>query len=172
MELLGYEMAPDYATFDGNYSLETTELKVGPLISEGEVQRQQASAAKPDERFHYRYIATGLASKAADLLPHSSGAFAAVLCAAAGFGTSVEEEKAFYQRYVKEGPYVDWAVNFGHQCPYPDFQNADKRYVTQVLEPVRSTLRPYKKWLQMGSVVMFTALALLLINRHKRKAHH
>jgi hypothetical protein len=171
MELLGYEMAPDYATFDGNYSLERTELKVGPLISEGEVQRQQASAAKPDERFHYRYVATGLASKAADLLPHSSQAFAAVLCTAAGFGTSLEEEKAFYQRYVKEGPYVDWAVNFGHQCPYPDFQNADKRYVTQVLEPVRSTLRPYKKWLQMGSVVVFTALALWLINRHKRKAH-
>ncbi|MCU1748130.1 hypothetical protein [Pseudomonas sp. 6D_7.1_Bac1] len=173
MELLGYEMAPDYVTFDGNYSLERTELKVGPLITEGEVQRQLASAARPDERFHYRYVATGLASKAADLLPHSSQAFAAVLCAAAGWGTSLEEESAFYQRYVKEGPYVEWAVNFGHQCPYPDFQNADKRYVTQVLEPVRSALRPYKpykKWLQMGSVVVFTALALWLINRHKRKA--
>jgi hypothetical protein len=170
MELLGYEMAPDYATFDGNYSLEITEPKVGPLITEAEVQRQLVSAAKPDERFHYRYVATGLASKAADLLPHSSQAFAAVLCTAAGWGTSLEEESAFYQRYVKEGPYVDWAANFGHQCPYPDFQNADKRYVTQALEPVRSTLRPYKKWLQMGTVVVFTALALWLINRHKRRA--
>ncbi len=30
MELLGYEMAPDYATLAGNYSLESNELKVGP----------------------------------------------------------------------------------------------------------------------------------------------
>lgn len=169
MELLGYEMAPDYATFDGNFSLATPELKVGPLISEAEVKRQQTSAAKPDERFHYRYVATGLASQAADLLPHSSQAFAAVLCAAAGWGTSFEEEKAFYQRYVKEGPYVDWAVNFGHQCPYPDFQSADKRYVTQALAPVRSALRPYKPWLQIGALLVFTGLGLWLINRHKRR---
>ncbi len=69
MDILGYEMAPDYATFGGNYSLETTELKVGPLVAEGEVQRQQASAAKPDERYHYRFVATALANRAADNLP-------------------------------------------------------------------------------------------------------
>ena len=111
-----------------------------------------------------------MASQSADLLPHSSQAFAAVLCAAAGWGTSLEEEKAFYQRYVKEGPYVDWAVSFGHQCPYPDFQSADKRYVTQALAPVRSALRPYKPWLQIGALLAFTGLGLWLINRHKRKA--
>ena len=170
MELLGYEMAPDYATFDGNYSLEIPAVAVGPLISEAEVQRQQASAAQPDERFHYRYVATALASRAADLLPHSSQAFAAVLCNAAGWGTSLEEQSAFYQRYVKEGPYVDWATDFGRQCRYPDFQNADKRYVTQALEAVRAPLRPYKRWLQMGAVVGVTGLALWLINRHKRRA--
>ncbi|WP_415772387.1 hypothetical protein [Pseudomonas sp. LB3P38] len=170
MELLGYELSPDYATFGGNYSLEAPELKVGPLMAEGEVQRQQASVAQPDERFHYRFVATALASKAADHLPQSSQAFAAVLCSAAGWNSSLEEESAFYQRYVKEGPYVDWAVNFGRQCPYPDFPNADKRYVTQALDPVRSALRPYKKWLQAGGVVVFTAITLVLINRRKRKA--
>jgi hypothetical protein len=170
MEILGYEMAPDYATFGGNYSLESSELKVGPLVAEDEVKRQQASAAQPDQRYHYRFVATALASRAADNLPHTSQAFAAVLCSAAGWNTSLEEESAFYQRYVKDGPYVDWAVNFGHQCPYPDFQNADKRYVTQVLDPVRSALRPYKKWLQVGVVVVFTAVVLVLINRRKRKA--
>ncbi|MFJ7282698.1 hypothetical protein [Pseudomonas sp. NPDC099000] len=168
--LLGYEMAPDFATFGGNYSLESNELNVGPLVAEGEVQRQQASVAKPDQRYHYRYVATALASRAADNLPHTSQAFVAVLCAAAGWNTSLEEESAFYQRYVKEGAYVYWAVNFGHQCPYPDFQNADKRYVTQVVDPVRSALRPYKKWLQVGAVVVVTAVALVLINRRKRKA--
>ena len=168
MEILGYEMAPDYATFGGNYSLESTELKVGPLVTEGEVKRQQASVAQPDERYHYRFVATALASRAADNLPHTSQAFAAVLCAAAGWNSSLEEEKAFYRRYVKEGPYVDWAFNFGHQCPYPDFQNADKRYVTQVTDAVRSALRPYKKPLQYGGVIVVTAAALLLINRRRK----
>ncbi|MHC8384568.1 hypothetical protein [Pseudomonas sp. LB3P14] len=170
MELLGYEMSPDFATFGGNYSLESSELKVGSLVAEGEVKRQQASAAQPDQRYHYRFVATALASRAADNLPPTSAAFAAVLCAAAGWNSSLEEESAFYQRYVKEGPYVDWAVNFGRRCPYPDFPNADKRYVTQALDPVRSALRPYKKWLQVGGVVVFTAVALVLINRRKRKA--
>ncbi|VVO27295.1 hypothetical protein [Pseudomonas fluorescens] len=170
MALLGYEMAPDYATFGGNYRLESSELKVGPLVAEEEVRRQQASAAQPDQRYHYRYVANEFASRAADNLPHTSQAFAAVLCAVAGWNTGAEEKSAFYQRYVKEGPYVPWAIFFGENCPYPDFQNADKRYVTQAVAPVRSALRPYKKWLQVGGVVMFTAIALVLINRRKRKA--
>lgn len=169
MDLLGYEMAPDYATFGGNYSLENVELKVGPLVADEEVKRQQASAAQPDLRYHYRYIANDLASRAADHLPHTSQAFAAVLCAATGWNPGQAEKSAFYTRYVKEGPYVDWAVFFGEQCPYPDFQNADKRYVTQALSPVRATLRPYKKWLEIGAVVAFTAVALVLINRRKRR---
>ncbi|MDD0969539.1 MULTISPECIES: hypothetical protein [Pseudomonas] len=169
MDILGYEMAPDYATFGGNYSLENTELKVGPLVSEAEVQRQKASEAQPDERYHYRFVATALASRAADNLPHTSQAFAAVLCSAAGWNSSLEEQSALYKRYVDEGPYVLWAVDFGHQCPYPDFENADKRYVTQVTDSVRSTLRPYKWPVQIGAIVAFTAVALLLITRRQRK---
>lgn len=170
MELLGYEMSPDYATFGGNYSLEAPDLKVGPLIAEGEVQRRQATVAQPDERFHYRYIATALASKAADHLPHTSQAFASVLCKASTWGTSLQEQSAFYRRYVEEGPYVVWAGDFGHQCQDPDFQSADKRYVTQVTDAARSVLRPYKKPLQIGGVVAITAAALLLISRRRRKA--
>ncbi|WP_192562917.1 hypothetical protein [Pseudomonas gozinkensis] len=170
MDILGYEMAPDYATFGGNYSLENTELKVGPLVSEAEVKRQKASEAQPDERYHYRFVATALASRAADNLPHTSQAFAAVLCSAAGWNSSLQEQSALYKRYVDEGPYVLWAVDFGHQCPYPDFENADKRYVTQVTDSVRSTLRPYKWPVQIGAIVAFTAVALLLITRRQRKA--
>ena len=167
MELLGYEMSPDYATFGGNYSLEAPELKVGPLMAEGEVKRQQATLAQPDERFHYRFVATALASKAADLLPHSSQAFASVLCKASSWGTSLQEQSAFYRRYVEEGPYVVWAGDFGHQCQDPDFQRADKRYVTQVTDAVRSELRPYKNTLQIGGVLAVTAAALLMINRRR-----
>ncbi|VVM43321.1 hypothetical protein [Pseudomonas fluorescens] len=170
MDILGYEMAPDYATFGGNYSLESVELKVGPLVSEAEVQRQAASEAKPDQRYHYRFVATELAGRAADNLPHTSQAFAAVLCNAAGWNSSLEDQSALYQRYIKEGPFVPWAVDFGNQCPYPDFENADKRYVTQVTDAVRSSLRPYKWPVQIGAVVLVSAVALLLISRRQRKA--
>ncbi|CAI8842503.1 Tetratricopeptide repeat protein [Pseudomonas sp. IT-347P] len=170
MDILGYEMAPDYATFGGNYSLESTELKVGPLVSEAEVQRQVASQAKPDQRYHYRFVATELAGRAADNLPHTSQAFAAVLCNAAGWNSSLEDQGALYQRYVKEGPFVPWAADFGNQCPYPDFENADKRYVTQVTDAVRALLRPYKWPVQIGAIVLVAAAALLLISRRQRKA--
>ena len=170
MDILGYEMAPDYATFGGNYSLESVELKVGPLVSEAEVQRQTASEAKPDQRYHYRFVATELAGRAADNLPHTSQAFAAVLCNAAGWNSSLEDQSALYQRYIKEGPFVPWAVDFGNQCPYPDFENADKRYVTQVTDAVRSSLRPYKWPVQIGAVVLVAGAALLLISRRQRKA--
>lgn len=170
MELLGYEMAPDYASLGGNYSLEPVELSVGPLVAEGEVQRQQASAAQPDVRYHYRFVATALASQAADHLPHTSQAFAAVLCKAVGYNSSLEEQSALYQRYVKEGPYVDWAGDFGHQCQQPDFSTANKRYVTQALDPIRSALRPYKVWLEVGGVVLVVAVGLGLISRRQRKA--
>jgi hypothetical protein len=168
MELLGYELSPDYATFGGNYSLEAPQLKVGPLMAEGEMRRQQATVAQPDERFHYRFVATALASKAADHLPHSSQAFASVLCKASSWGTSLQEQSAFYRRYVEEGPYVVWAGDFGHQCQEPDFQNVDKRYVTQVTDAARSQLRPYKTPLQIGGVIAVTAAALLLINRRRK----
>jgi hypothetical protein len=168
MQLLGYELSPDYATFGGNYSLEAPELKVGPLMAEGEVQRQQATVAQPDERFHYRFVATALASKAADHLPHSSQAFASVLCKASSWGSSLQEQSAFYRRYVEEGPYVVWAGDFGHQCHEPDFQNVDKRYVTQATDAARAQLRAYKKPLQIGGVIAFTAAALLLINRRRK----
>ncbi|WP_212626147.1 hypothetical protein [Pseudomonas sp. PP3] len=169
MDILGYEMAPDYATFGGSYSLENTELKVGPLVAEDEVKRQQASAARPDQRYHYRFVATALANRAADHLPHTSQAFAAVLCEAAGWNSSLEDQSALYQRYVKEGPFVEWAADFGHQCPYPDFENADKRYVTQITDAARSALRPYKTPLQLGGVAAVAAAAMLLIFRRRRK---
>jgi hypothetical protein len=63
---------------------------------------------------------------------------------------------------------VVWAGDFGHQCQDPDFQNVDKRYVTQVIDAVRSQLRPYKKPLQIGGVIAVTVAALLLINRRRR----
>ncbi|BBP73842.1 hypothetical protein PHLH6_58460 [Pseudomonas sp. Seg1] len=165
--ILGYEMAPDYVSFGGFYSLGSPALQAGPLVNEDEVQRQQASEALTKHRFHYRFVASELANRAADNLPHTSQAFAAVLCRAAGFNTSVEDQQALYQRYVKEGPYVQWAENFGRQCEEPDFANADKRYVTQVTDAVRTALRPYK-WPVIGAVVLFGVAALLVFGRRRK----
>ena len=169
MELLGYEMAPDYATFEGNFSLDIPEIKPAPLISDAEVQRQQASAAQPDLRFHYRYVATGLASQAADLLPHSSQAFAAVLCQASGWGTSLADQSALYRRYVEQGPYVPWAENFGQQCQQPDFTAANKRYVTQSLDGLRTALRPYKRTLQVTAILLVVGAGLLMLRRRRAR---
>lgn len=167
-QILGYEMAPDYVSFGGFYYIGNKELQVGPLVSEDEVQRQTASEALTKQRFHYRSVATELANRAADNLPHTSQAFAAVLCKAAGFNSSMEEQKALYQRYVKEGPYVSWAENFGRQCEKPDFANADKRYVTQVTDAVRTNLRPYKWPVQIAAFLLVVGTSLLVFSRRRK----
>lgn len=170
MEILGYEMAPDYAWLGGSYSLGSAELKPGPFIGAGELQRQLASAAKPDARYHYRYIAAELANQAADQLPHSSQAFAAVLCTAAGWVAGSDQEIALYKRYVQQGPFVMWAQDFGKQCEQPRFDQANKRYLTESLDQARATLRPYKAQVLPAGLVVLAGLAWLWLRRRKSKA--
>ena len=169
MEILGYEMAPDYRTLDGYYALDTPALQPAPFLEIAEIQRQQATVAKPDRRYHYRWIAADLASQAADQLPHSSQAFAAVLCKAASWVAGSDEEIQLYQRYVEQGPYVSWATNFGQQCQEPNFDQANKRYLTQPLNAVRSALRPYKVVLIVAVLAVLCGLAALWVRRRKAK---
>jgi cellulose synthase operon protein C len=127
MEMMGTEFAPDYYSEDGNDW--ESPITPGPpeLTSDGERSRFAASTPNPDKRFHYRYVAVAEAQHAADLLPPRSQAFAAVLCKATGWMLSSDNDAAvrqLYHRYVKEGPYVRWAVHFGHSCPEPDFGEA------------------------------------------------
>src|SRR3546814_11203446 len=65
----------------------------------------------------------------------------------------------------------DWSsdVCSSDLCPYPDFGNADKRYVTPALEPIRSVLRPYKDWLNTAGVLLVVALGLAFISRRQRR---
>ncbi|NWA24858.1 hypothetical protein HX866_08145 [Pseudomonas gingeri] len=169
MEILGYEMAPDYRSLDGYYSLDVPPLQPAPFLEAAEIQRQQATVAKPDRRYHYRWIAMDLANQAADQLPHSSQAFAAVLCKAASWVAGSDEEIQLYQRYVEQGPYVSWATNFGQQCQEPNFDQANKRYLTQPLNAVRSALRPYKVLLIVGVLAVLGAVAGLWVRRRKAK---
>jgi len=125
--------------------------------------------AKPDRRYHYRWVAADLASQAADQLPHSSQAFAAVLCKAASWVAGSDEEIQFYQRYVEQGPYVSWATNFGQQCQEPNFDQANKRYLTQPLNTLRSALRPYKVLLIVAVLAVLAGVTALWVRRRKAK---
>lgn len=147
MELLGYEQAPDYAGSSGTSLYgggQPAETLKGSYVTERERQRFTESNARPDQRFHYRYVAAEHAAAAADLLPPRSQAFAATLCVAThwveegppgypermvGDGSVRISEgqrraQTYYARYVKQGAYVDWAGDFGSSCEEPDFAKA------------------------------------------------
>lgn len=169
MELLGYEMGPDYHALEGWHSLRIPPVEAGPFISTAEVQRQQATQAAPNVRYHYRYVAAQLANDSANFLPHSSQAFAAVLCKAARWTRGSDDELAYYQRYINQGPYVQWAENFGENCEEPTFDTANKRYVTQAVDAVRSALRPFKLALIAGASVLVAGAGFLLWIRRRAK---
>lgn len=195
MEILGYEQGPDYndngGSFQGGSGQEPDSLKQ-TFVTDGERQRYAASVAKPDLRFHYRYIAADEASAAADLLPPRSQAFAAVLCQATGwmldgppdysdhyqgYGEPTPTEPsererratAFYQRYVKQGPYVEWADDFGRNCEEPDFDRARALKRSQQVAAVRHTVRRYMPYELGGFIVLLGALAAWIVLRKRRQ---
>lgn len=127
LELLGYELAPDFANHSGELDDAGGPKEVkGEFTTSDERRRFKSSQAKPDVRFHYRIVAADYASKAADLLPAHSQAFAAVLCQAASWNLIRQPGFAapLYKRYVREGASFPWAKDFGRQCPDPDFASA------------------------------------------------
>ena len=132
LELLGFELAPDYGIVEGSLDLTESEDESDgaegqpEFTSASELDRLQTSEAQPDVRFHYRRTAVDLASRAADELPRSSQAFAAVLCHATAWMIDREPDQAdaLYRRYLREGPYVPWGKGFGRRCSPPDFSGA------------------------------------------------
>jgi cellulose synthase operon protein C len=113
-------------------------------------------------------VAVQEASRAADLLPPRSQAFAAVLCQATGWmistqglaytaadgrDASLELVHQLYRRYLKQGPYVSWAAHFGHACPDPDFDGAARFYRTQLLKKGRHLAR-HHEWLIAGMLLL------------------
>jgi hypothetical protein len=129
LELLGTEGSPDWRFHGAQYdpaAWDDPETRALPWTSEAERRRVQASAPAYPKRYHYRYLASALAEHAADLLPHRSQAFAATLCHATRyiFMTDAARRDALYQRYLAEGPRVDFAGTFGQECPAPEFERA------------------------------------------------
>ncbi|WP_448204408.1 tetratricopeptide repeat protein [Azospirillum sp. sgz302134] len=171
MAMMGYEGPPDLHVYDGAYEGGLGQDRLdGPYITDGEKRRFEDSRAKPDKRWHYRYIAVDLATEAADLLPHRSQAFAAVLCRAAKWMDQTREEdrfRALYERYVEDGPYVPWANRFGQDCPEPDFDGAARRLPAYVWLDARTAVRPYRWGIAFAALAVAGAVAALV--RHRRR---
>lgn len=170
MELLGYEMSPDFHVMDGNYSFaQAGRLQAGGLLAEGEVQRQNASLAQPNARYHYRWIAADLAERAADELPHTSQAFAAVLCKGSGWVQYVDlsRAQAIYLRYVEHGPFVKWAGNFGMNCEEPDFDSAYGRQWEERRQAMRDALYPVRYGLAAATLFSAAVAAWLWRRRFR-----
>jgi len=191
MELFGFEQGPDYGDNGGGYqggSGQSAETLKGDLVTAGEHQRFNDSAAQPDRRFHYRYLAADRAVSAADLLPPRSQAFAASLCMAThwmlegppdyneasdGDTTKPLNERqrraqAYYARYVKQGPYVEWADSFGWNCEEPDFASARKLHRAQQIKAVKHAIRTYLPAEIAVLVLAVAGLVFLVIRRRRR----
>jgi len=169
MELLGTELAPDNAEWDGSFPPQDlpASSKASVFVGNGEAARVAASAAQPDERFHYRYVAADLAQQAATLLPPRSQAYAAVMCEATGWmlDTDAKRASALYRDYVRNGAHVAWAADFGSQCQQPDFKSA--KWL-----PWKQRYWQTRHWLKHGwpfVLVGFGALFVLVAWRRRRR---
>ncbi|TBU82635.1 hypothetical protein [Phytopseudomonas dryadis] len=165
LDLMGYELDPDNVWFGGSFYFATRReapLQPAGLLSAAEAERQNASAANPDRRFHYRYVAADLASRAADHLPPRSQAFAVSLCLATGWTLERAPDiaRGYYRRYVEQGPYVPWARHFGYDCPEANFDGARALLWQQRQQAVRQALRPYKYLLAAIPVLLLAGVVL------------
>lgn len=151
LELISYEMTPDYAIYGANYSYvgdsydlsyrtgdnwlrdeASPDNRVQPpvkfknWITADELARARAALPKTNNRFlHYRWEAVDLASKAADLLPPQSQAYTALLCNAQGWIINRDPKGGLklFRRYAKNGSLYQQAVHSQSDftCPDPDF---------------------------------------------------
>lgn len=168
MEILGFELAPDYAIYQGVFipwGYDDTSS-----ITTVEQQRLTASQAVPDRRFHYRYTAAQLADKAADIVPHNSQAYAALLCQATGFILFRDQALAqdYYQKYVANGPFVPWAENFGLNCQTPDFESAVAREKANTIAKWTGVYHQVKKPLALTLILLVGLGAAWFLRRRKQ----
>ena len=170
MELFGTELEPDNAEWGGSFPPQDLPSTKGKdFVGTGEAARVAASAAQPDARFHYRYVAADLAQQAAGLLPPRSQAYAAVMCEATGWmlDTDLKRASALYREYLHRGAHVAWGKDFGRTCPQPDFRSA--KWL-----PWKQRYWQARHWLKHGWPFVLAAfgalLVLVAVRRRRREA--
>jgi len=170
LELLGFELAPDYQVFYGQFEPYEIEAKT-PALPATELQRVKSSASTYNNRFHYRQLAAELSAEAAKLVPHNSQAFAATLCHSTKWLLLRQPElaKGYYQQYLQQGPYVRWGAEFGQTCPEPDFVAAKKRQQDNWQQQIRQSVRPFKLPIYSAAVIALLGLAYLFWRRRTQK---
>ena len=107
MTLMGAELEPDFAIWDGGFSgygaaEERAKLEPGPFSVTKEEGERLGTLTVPLKRFSYRYRAADLAWWAAALLPNDSEETATILMTAGGWLKSRDpvEANRFYQALV------------------------------------------------------------------------
>lgn len=128
IDLMGTDVAPDWQRYGGSFeegdegaARATVVSEVAP-VTKLEKKRDKAAAPKPDKRFHYRYVASELAAKAARLLPKSSETAGIYLCFASKWLLLRDPPagQAYYKEFMRRNymfPRV--SANFGMECPEP-----------------------------------------------------
>ena len=137
MEILAYELAPDFHYASGNYGFsyvldsasdsDPSATAYGKKqMSALEINRFNKTAPGIDKRYHYRYRAVNHAVTAANLLPTRSQAYRALLCHAAAWTPDEGLKQDLYRRYLKHGSYMNYPLSnyFGRRCEKPDFEGA------------------------------------------------
>ncbi|MBF0308209.1 MAG: hypothetical protein HQL56_01610 [Magnetococcales bacterium] len=170
MDLLGFEMRPDFKIYDGSYFGNNPDTDQSYTTSEEKSRVKESGPADEMPRFHYRLLTAEHLSMAADHVPKTSQAFAALLCKATGRMLAREPDRAavYYRRYLKEGPYVPWAAHFGRGCPEPDFERARQRLWQQRLDTLRR-FSAYDTWWAAGLLLVVVTLGGWWTRRHFRK---
>ena len=159
MELLGYELSPDYYIWSGGYQSKD------PIFNEqwnaAELSRFISSKPQPLQRYHYRYLAADLANQAADLLPARSQAFSAVLCKAHDMLVNRDSQLAqrYNRRYIAEGALdtVTWRNPMSAPCDPPNFALARERLWKYRRLALYEAIQPYK------GVLITTIVIVLLV---------
>lgn len=171
LQLMGTEGPPDEVALGGSFPSGIGQASPNgyrdtpsKLLGPDEVRRFEASAPRPDTRYHYRGIASDQALAAADYLPHRSQAYAATLCWAARHAfASADPAKAeaIYRRYVATGAYQPWAKNFGRECAEPDFAAARTFWQRRVETWASQTIGSVKRHPVIAAAGAITAAVLL-----------
>lgn len=144
MELLGYELDPDYFIFQGNsngLSCIDSSTIGSDYVSSEEYRRLDKNKVGPDKRFSYRYLAIDFIQNAVSQVPPRSQAYVAMLSKAYWWICNKDFASAqnLYMQYINNGAYVPWA--FDNSSPDPDFNAAQKMVKKEKIRKIKKKIR-------------------------------